>query len=94
MSAPAPASSPFLAMRGRAAPLGRGDKSKNAEKKKQQQIAEAEARIASIETKLKGLGDAMQKSKGAAKMSSLSIEYALAQRELEEAMKQWEAVAA
>ena len=74
MSAPAPASSPFLAMRGRAAPLGRGDKSKNAEKKKQQQIAQAEARIASIETKLKGLGDAMQKSKGAAKMSSLSID--------------------
>ena len=76
-------------------PQGREDKSsKNAAKKKQQQIAEAESRIAAIETKMKAMEEAMQKAKGATEMSSLSIEYALAQRELEEAMKQWEAIAA
>jgi ATP-binding cassette subfamily F protein 3 len=70
---------------------GRGEKeSKNAERKKQQQIAEAETRIAAIETKMKAMEEAMQKAKGAAEMSSLSIEYALAQRELDEAMRQWE----
>lgn len=83
-----------------ASPKGRGDRtagrrekeSKNAERKKQQHIAEAEARIAAIEKKMKEMEVAMQKAKGAAEMSSLSIEYALAQRELDEAMKQWEAV--
>ncbi len=74
-------------------PTGRGEKeSKNAERKKQQQIAEAEARIAAIEKKMKEMAAAMQKAKGAAEMSSLSIEYALAQRELDEAMKEWEKV--
>ncbi len=67
---------------------------KNTEKKHLQQIAEAEARIASIETKLKELAEAMQKTKGTAEVSSLGIEYALTQRELEEVLKQWEAVAA
>jgi hypothetical protein len=66
---------------------------KNADKKRQQQIAEAEARVAALESKLKELAEAMQKHKGSADVSSLGIEYALAQRELDEAMKQWEAVA-
>jgi ATP-binding cassette subfamily F protein 3 len=75
--------------------VGKGDKSsKNAERKKQQQIAEAEARIAAIEKKMKEMSVAMEKAKGAAEMSSLSIEYALAQRELDEAMAAWEAVSA
>jgi ATP-binding cassette subfamily F protein 3 len=76
-------------------PKGRGEReSKNAERKKQQQIAEAEARIVAIEKKMKSMGEAMAKAKGASEMSSLSIEYALAQRELDEAMKQWEQMAA
>jgi ATP-binding cassette subfamily F protein 3 len=74
---------------------GRNDKSnKNADRKRQRQIAEAEARIAALEAKLKELGDAIERHKGANEVTSLSIEYALAQHELGEAMKQWEAVAA
>jgi ATP-binding cassette subfamily F protein 3 len=72
----------------------RGIKGANAEKKRQQQIADAEVRIADIETKLKELAEAMQKTKGAAEVASLGIEYALAQRELDEAMKHWERLAA
>ena len=43
---------------------------------------------------MKEMETAMQKGKGASEMSSLGIEYALAQRELDEAMKQWEAIVA
>jgi ATP-binding cassette subfamily F protein 3 len=92
-NAPVPALTSNLPQGRSASPKGRGEKeSKNAERKKQQHIAEAEARIAAIEKKMKEMEVAMQKAKGAAEMSSLSIEYALAQRELDEAMKQWEAV--
>jgi ATP-binding cassette subfamily F protein 3 len=66
---------------------------KNADKKRQQQIADAEARITALEAKLKELAEAMQKNKGTAEVTSLSIEYALAQRELDKAMKQWETIA-
>jgi ATP-binding cassette subfamily F protein 3 len=71
-------------------PSSSGRGAKNADKKRQQQIAEAEARVAALEAKLKELAEAMQKRKGTADVSSLGIEYALAQRELDEAMKQWE----
>ena len=90
----APTPSPFPAMRGRAAPKGRGDGSKNAEKRRQQQIDEMESNIAQLETKLKALGDAMQHTKGADEATSLSIEYALAQRQLDEALAKWEAAQA
>ncbi len=90
-SAPALTSNPTSTLR---QAQGKGEKeSKNAERKKQRQIAEAEARIAAIEKKMKEMEAAMQRAKGATEMSSLGIEYALAQRELDEAMKQWEAVA-
>ena len=75
------------------APKGKGGRSANADRKRQQHIAEAEARIASLEAKLKALTEAMQKTKGTAEVSSLGIEYALAQHELDEALKQWEQVA-
>lgn len=90
-SAPALTSNPTSTLR---QTPGKGEKeSKNAERKKQRQIAEAEARIAAIEKKMKEMEAAMQRAKGAVEMSSLGIEYALAQRELDEAMKQWENVA-
>ena len=74
---------------------GRNDRSKkNAERKRQQQIAELEAHIAALESKLKALCEAMQSAKGSDEARGLSIEYALAQRELDEAMRRWEAVAA
>lgn len=73
----------------------RNDKrSKNAERKRQQQIAEAEARVAALEARLRELGEALQSVKGSDEARGLGIEYALVQRELDEAMKQWEQVAA
>jgi ATP-binding cassette subfamily F protein 3 len=66
---------------------------KNAGKKRQQHIVEIEQRVASLEAKLKELGDAIQHTKGSDEARSVGIEYALAQRELDEAMKQWEAIA-
>jgi len=64
-----------------------------ADKKRQRQLAEAEAHITALEAKLRGLAEAMQKSQGTSEVSSLGIEYALVQRALDEAMKQWEALA-
>jgi ATP-binding cassette subfamily F protein 3 len=66
---------------------------KSADRKRQQQIDEAEARVASLEARLKDLSDAMQRNRGADEVTALGIEYALTQRELDEAMKHWEAVA-
>jgi ATP-binding cassette subfamily F protein 3 len=82
-----------MAPSGPQVPSSKGRGVKNADKKRKQQIAEAEARVAALEAKLKELAEAMQKRKGSADVSSLGIEYALAQHELDDAMKQWERVA-
>ncbi|BCX04688.1 MAG: multidrug ABC transporter ATP-binding protein [Candidatus Roseilinea sp.] len=68
-------------------------RSKNAERKRRQQVAELEAHIAVLETKLRALGEAIQSVQGHEEARSLGIEYALAQRELDEALKRWETVA-